>query len=336
MNILGIETSCDDTSSAVVKDGRYIITNIISSQIKIHKKYGGIVPELASRHHLENINLIIDEALRITKRIDAVSVTTGPGLIGSLLIGTTTAQAISKILNIPIVGINHIEGHIFANFLEKKKDKDNFNPPFISLIVSGGHTDLILVKNIGNYKIIGRTRDDAVGEVLDKIAKFLNLGYPGGPIIDRLSRNGNPKEINFPRAYLHDTWDFSFSGLKTAVINFLNHNSVYCEKKLPDLLASFQQSCIDVLIRKTILACNKFKIKKIALGGGVSANTKLRMDFSKICRIENIKLLIPKTILCTDNAAMIASAGYFKLKKCKRNEKIVPSANMELKSWGGL
>ncbi|MFA5779604.1 MAG: tRNA (adenosine(37)-N6)-threonylcarbamoyltransferase complex transferase subunit TsaD [Elusimicrobiota bacterium] len=351
MTILGIETSCDDTSCAVVavdKTGGTVLSNVVSSQIKTHKKYGGIVPELAARHHLENINFVLTEALKVAKskkqEIDAVTVTEGPGLIGSLLVGTTTAQAISSIMKIPIAGINHIEGHIFANFLRTSEHRNpnlsrwdfgtSITPPFMAMIVSGGHTDLILVKNWGNYKILGRTRDDAVGEVFDKIAKFLGLGYPGGPIIDKLAKKGNYKKINFPRPYMPDSWDFSFSGLKTAVINYVReHPDTKKSGRLYDLCASFQQSCADVLVKKTVLACKKFNIKKIALGGGVSANSLLRSDFIKKCDEESIKLFMPAPIFCTDNAAMIASAGYFKLKKRGICGAINPSANLELSNW---
>jgi len=328
MNILGIETSCDDTSAAVVENGTKIITNIVSSQIKLHSKYGGIVPELASRHHLENLNFIIETALKKTKKIDAVSVTNGPGLIGSLLIGTTTAQAISRILKVPIVEINHIEGHFFANYLSKKSI--DTKSPFLTLIVSGGHTDLILLKSLGKYKILGRTRDDAVGEVFDKIAKFLNLGYPGGPIIDKLAEKGDCKKINFPRPYMRETWDFSFSGLKTAVINYTAKNKF----NINDLCSSFQKACTDVLVEKTILACKKYKIKRIFLGGGVSSNSRLRTDFTEKCKKEKLQLFVPDKTLCTDNAAMIATAGYFKLKKCGPHKKIInPSPNLELENW---
>ncbi len=341
MIILGIETSCDDTSAAVVKNGTDVLSNVVSSQLKIHKKYGGIVPELASRHHLENINFVIEKTMQDAKcrvqEIDAVAVTEGPGLIGSLLVGTTTAQAISSIMKIPIVGVNHIEGHIFANLLrtsEHQNIRTSITPPFMALIVSGGHTDLILVKNWGNYKILGRTRDDAVGEVFDKIAKFLGLGYPGGPIIDKLAKKGNYKKINFPRPYMPDSWDFSFSGLKTAVINYVRvHQNIRTSERLFDLCASFQQSCVDVLVRKTVLACKKFNIKKIALGGGVSANSRLRCDFVKKCDEESIKLFMPAAIFCTDNAAMVASAGYFKFKKRGTCRAINPSANLELSNW---
>ncbi|MBI5574662.1 MAG: tRNA (adenosine(37)-N6)-threonylcarbamoyltransferase complex transferase subunit TsaD [Elusimicrobia bacterium] len=352
MIILGIETSCDDTSAAVVENGINVLSSVVSSQLKIHKKYGGIVPELASRHHLENINFVIEKAMQNAKckmqDINAVAVTVGPGLIGSLLVGTTTAQAISNILKIPIVGINHIEGHIFANFLTTNHEPrtTNFKPPFIALIVSGGHTDLIKVMGFGKYKILGRTRDDAVGEIFDKIAKFLELGYPGGPIIDKFAKKGDSKKINFPRPYMPDTWDFSFSGLKTAVINYTReHKNTRTRERLYDLCASFQQSCADVLVRKTVLACKKFNIKKIILGGGVSANSLLRSDFIKKCDEENIKLFMPAAIFCTDNAAMIASAGYFKLKRrriCKainpvRTRRFLngvnPSANLELSNW---
>ncbi len=345
MTILGIETSCDDTSAAVVKNGTDVLSNVVSSQLKTHKKYGGIVPELAARQHLKNINFVIEKTMHDAgygmQDIDAVAVTVGPGLIGSLLVGTMTAQAISSIIKIPIVGVNHIEGHIFANLLQtqiaQKKSIDyteKVKPPFLALIVSGGHTDLILVKNWGNYKILGRTRDDAAGEVFDKIAKFLGLGYPGGPIIDKLAKKGNCKKINFPKPYMPDSWDFSFSGLKTAVINYVGkHPNIKKSEHISDLCASFQQSCVDVLVRKTILACKKFNIKKIALGGGVSANSRLRCDFIKKCDEERIKLFMPPAIFCTDNAAMVASAGYFKLKKRGTCRAINPSANLELKSW---
>ncbi|MBN1383476.1 MAG: tRNA (adenosine(37)-N6)-threonylcarbamoyltransferase complex transferase subunit TsaD [Elusimicrobia bacterium] len=337
MNILGIETSCDETSAAVIKDGTFIITNIVSSQIKIHEKYGGIVPELASRHHLENINIVVEEALKGSGKIDAISVTSGPGLIGSLLIGTTTAQAISNILKIPCVGVNHIEGHIFANYLRTQEDKNTrtaVNPPFIALIVSGGHTDLILAEKLGKYKILGRTRDDAVGEVFDKIAKFLKLGYPGGPVIDRLAKKGNCKNIPLPRPYMRDTWDFSFSGLKTAVINYAReHKNIRTQERLYDLCASFQQACVDVLVEKTVSACKKYKINKIFLGGGVVSNSQLRADMTKKCKSEDIKLFLPVPSLCTDNAAMIASAGYFKIKKSGCGKMTKPSANLELKNW---
>lgn len=343
MNILGIETSCDETSAAVVKNGTSVITNVVSSQIKIHEKYGGIVPELASRHHLENINYVVEKSLKGIKKIDAISVTAGPGLIGSLLIGTTTAQAISNILKIPCIGINHIEGHIFANYLTNNEPRTmNHEPPFMALIVSGGHTDLILVKDLGKYKVLGRTRDDAVGEVFDKIAKFLKLGYPGGPVIDKLAKTGDNRSIPFPRPYMRDTWDFSFSGLKTSVINYvrpyrlpLTDLSRYRrDYRLRNICASFQQACIDVLIEKTISACKKYKIKKIVLGGGVTANSQLRTDITGKCRSENINLFLPAVSLCTDNAAMIASAGYFKLKKTGAGRGIInPSANLELKNW---
>ncbi|MEW6556776.1 MAG: tRNA (adenosine(37)-N6)-threonylcarbamoyltransferase complex transferase subunit TsaD [Elusimicrobiota bacterium] len=341
MIILGIETSCDDTAAAIVKNGTDVLSDIVSSQVRIHKKYSGIVPELAARHHLENINFVIDKTMQDARckmqDIDAIAVTVGPGLIGSLLIGTTTAQAIAQILKIPVVAVNHIEGHVFANYIRTQEHKNTrtvVKPPFIALVVSGGHTDLILVKQLGIYKVLGRTRDDAVGEAFDKIAKFLELGYPGGPVIDKLAKKGNPNKINFPRPYLWDSWDFSFSGLKTAVINYTReHMNIRTRERLSDLCASFQQACIDVLVSKTVSACKKYNIKRIALGGGVAANSKLRADFIKRCKQEELKLFIPESISCTDNAAMIASAGYFKLKKVGRQQTINPSANVELKSW---
>jgi len=362
MRILGIETSCDDTSSAVVENGTTVLSNVVSSQIKIHKKYKGIVPELASRHHLENINYVVEKALSGSGKIDAVAVTVGPGLIGSLLIGTTTAQAISEIMRIPIVGINHIEGHIFSNYPKPGKfaygkpkvypvrskmpkasaDAQSYRTsngvkfPYLALIISGGHTDLILVERFGRYKILGRTRDDAVGEVFDKVAKYLDLGYPGGPVIDKLAKKGDASKIKFPRPYMPGTWDFSFSGLKTAVINYADRFKIP-HKSSPavcDICASFQQACVDVLVRKTLLAVRSFGIKNVILGGGVSSNSQIRSVFIEKGKDENINISMPPFEFCTDNAAMIASAGYFKLKYSKvLNGIINPLPNLELKNW---
>ncbi|OQA92669.1 MAG: tRNA N6-adenosine threonylcarbamoyltransferase [Elusimicrobia bacterium ADurb.Bin231] len=338
MKILGIETSCDDTSAAVVENGCRILSNVVSSQIRIHKKFNGVVPELASRKHLENINNVIGLALEKTKKIDAVAVTEGPGLIGSLLIGASSALAISQLLGVPVFGINHIEGHIFSNYLYTNKFRENSQPvaPFLALIISGGHTDLIIVKKKGKYEILGRTRDDAVGEAFDKVAKFLGLGYPGGPVIDRLSWKGDPGKIKLPRPYMPWTWDFSFSGLKTAVINYASAHQTrgtYDFKKA-DLCASFQKACVDVVLRKTIDAANKYRLKRIVLGGGVSSNSLIRILFEQACAAGKIKLHIPPPEFCTDNAAMIAAAAYHKMKVCGHIKKtFVPLPDLELHDW---
>lgn len=313
MLILGIDTSCDDTSVAVVKEGKKILSNIISSQEYIHKKYGGVVPELACRKHLENINSIIEEAGRIAgvgfSSLDGIAVTRGPGLVGALLIGVMTAKSLAYIYDLPLIGVNHIEAHIFANFLEFSSLK----PPFVSLVISGGHTDLIYFHDFGRYKVLGRTRDDAVGEAFDKVSKLLNLGYPGGPLIDRLSKEGDPKRIRFPRPFLERSWDFSFSGLKTAVMNYVASGKKICS--VADIVASFQQSVIEVLTAKVIKAAKKMKVKKIVLGGGVASNSALRRYLKEKATSEHIKVYFPAPILCTDNGAIVACVGYYKMKK---------------------
>lgn len=313
INILAIETSCDETSAAVVKNGRYILSNIISSQIDIHKKYGGVVPEIASRKHIEVIDYVIDEALEEANfklsNIDAIAVTYGPGLVGALLVGVASAKALSFASNKPLVGVHHIEGHISANYIEDK----NFAPPFICLIVSGGHTHIACVHDYNKYEIMGCTRDDAVGEAYDKVARSIGYGYPGGPIIDNLAKTGNPQAINFPRVYLEDNlYDFSFSGLKSAVLNYINKCKMTDVSFKPeDIAASFQQAVIEVLVNKTIKAAKQKNIYKIAMAGGVAANSSLRKHMKEACEKENITLNYPSPILCTDNAAMIGSAGYY-------------------------
>ena len=310
---LAIETSCDETSCAVLKNGREVLSNIISSQIDIHRKYGGVVPEVASRKHIENINLIIqqalDEANMTFDDIDIIGVTRGPGLVGALLVGISSAKAIAYALNKPLVGVNHIEGHICANYIEHK----DLEPPFTCLVVSGGHTYLIYVKDYAEYEMVGRTRDDAAGEAFDKVARTLGLGYPGGPEIDRLSKIGNPAAIHFPRVYLeNDSYDFSFSGLKTAVLNYLNQAKQKGEEiVVEDVASSFQQAVIEVLVDKTIRLAKERKTDKIALAGGVAANQGLRELMKKRGQEENIEILYPSIKLCTDNAAMIGSAAYF-------------------------
>lgn len=311
--VLAIETSCDETSVAIVKNGRDVLSNIIASQIDVHKKFGGVVPEVASRKHIENINIIIQEALDEANftfdDIDVIGVTYGPGLVGALLVGISSAKAIAFGRDLPLVGVNHIEGHIYANFIEHKE----LEPPFISLIVSGGHTHLVYVKDYGEYEILGRTRDDAAGEAFDKVARSLKLGYPGGPIIDKLAEKGNKEAIDFPRSYLErGSFDFSFSGLKSAVLNYLNNaKQKGIEIVNEDVAASFQQSVIEVLVNKTIDAAKQSKVKTVTLAGGVAANEGLRMLMTKKCEEEGIELKYPPKILCTDNAAMIASVTYY-------------------------
>lgn len=319
--IMGIETSCDETAAAIVEDGKKIISNVVASQISIHQKYGGVVPEIASRKHMEYIIPVIDKALDESEKkitdLSAIAVTYGPGLIGSLLVGLSVAKAMAYAQNIPLIGINHLEAHIYANFLEHTEIK----PPFICLIVSGGHTSLVYIRNFGEYKLLGQTKDDAAGEVFDKIAKVLDLGYPGGPITERLAKKGDPSSIKFPRPILNDkSYDFSFSGLKTAVIYYIKELKEE-NKNIPvgDILASFQQAVIDVLVKKTIKAALKFKTKQIILAGGVAANNSLRREIKEKADLLNIKVFYPSIFLCTDNAAMVASVGYYKFKENKKS-----------------
>jgi N6-L-threonylcarbamoyladenine synthase len=321
--ILAIETSCDETSAAVVKDGKEILSNIVASQVEFHRKYGGIVPEVASRKHIEVIAAVVKQALDKAKtplkKIDAVAATYGPGLVGSLIVGLNYAKAIAYALNKPFIAVNHIEGHIAANFLESSNALrvTRVSFPFLCLVVSGGHTQLILVKDHGVYESLGRTRDDAAGEAFDKVARFLGIGYPGGPIIDEMSKKGNPKAISFPRAMIDEGYDFSFSGLKTAVVNYVKKNGM--PKNLADLVSSFQQAVVDILVEKTIRAAEKKKLKWIALAGGVSANSRLRKDLKTRAEKEGFEISIPPMNLCTDNAALIGSAGYYLIKKGKKS-----------------
>ncbi len=324
LTILGIDTSCDDTSASVVRGCCEILSNVVSSQSDIHKKYGGIVPELASRRHVEMIMPVVSEALNTAgvsfDDIDAIAVCNGPGLIGSLLVGCGFAKAVGYAKKIPVIGVNHLEGHIFSAFLEERAPEF----PFLSLIVSGGHTSLYIVKGFGRYLELGRTRDDAAGEAYDKVAKLLGLGYPGGPVIDRLAREGNPKAFNFPRAYVPESFDFSFSGLKTAVkiemqkSEIINKMSEGASAVSPtpdntlinDTAASFQAAVIDVLVRKVEWAIVKKLIRRVAISGGVSANSGLRMRMTAMAEKRGVDMYLPSVKLCTDNAAMIAAAGY--------------------------
>ncbi len=336
MLILGIDTSCDDTSASVVEDGTRIISNIVSSQDSIHRKYGGIVPELASRRHIEMIWPVVDEALKgADVRLDglsAIAVCYGPGLVGSLLVGCSFAKAISFSSGVPLVSVNHLEGHIFSCFLGEDVHPEF---PFISLIVSGGHTSLYRVDRFGVYEELGRTRDDAAGEAYDKVSKLLNLSYPGGPVIDGLAREGRPGAVEFPRAYLPESLDFSFSGLKTAVLNYVRtHEGQKTNLPLPpftkggeggfpnsdsavrdpnlvrDICAGFQQAVVDVLVRKTEWAVNREKVSAVTVSGGVGANSMLRKELSLMAQRKGLRLFVPPVSLCTDNAAMIAAAGY--------------------------
>lgn len=313
MKTLAIETSCDETSIAVIEDGRKILSNIISTQIETHKKFGGVVPEIASRMHVEIINQILKSALEEAKAdlddIDFISVTQGPGLVGALLVGMSFAKALSYSLDIPLIGVNHIKGHICANYISH----ENLEPPFIALVISGGHTYLVDVTGYDEYKVIGRTRDDAVGEAFDKVARALGLSYPGGPMIDKLSKLGNPEAISFPRVYLEEnSYDFSFSGLKTAVLNYLNQMKQKNEKIIvEDVAASFQMAVIDVLSEKTFRLLKETNRNKLVIAGGVAANSGIRDVFTKQAIENGIELFIPNISLCTDNAAMIGSAGYY-------------------------
>jgi N6-L-threonylcarbamoyladenine synthase len=323
MLVLGIDTSCDDTSASVVEDGKKILSNIVSNQSDIHAKYGGIVPELASRRHIEMIQPVVDEALRAAgaqlSDISAVAVCHGPGLIGSLLIGCSFAKALCYSRGIPLVAVNHLEGHILSVFLETPSPKF----PFLSLVVSGGHTSLYLARDYGLYNELGRTRDDAAGEAYDKVSKLLGLGYPGGPVIDKLARQGDPRTIDFPRAYLPETLDFSFSGMKTAVLNFMRSCAAGRDtrsdagdvKLVENISASFQAAVIDVLVRKTEWAIRKKRVGNVTLAGGVAANSALRERIKKMAEERGVEVFVPPPALCTDNAAMIAVAGYHRFLK---------------------
>jgi N6-L-threonylcarbamoyladenine synthase len=316
MKILAIETSCDETSAAVVENGSMVLSSVVASQVDFHKKYGGIVPEVASRKHIEVIAAVVKQALDKAniplKKIDAVAATYGPGLVGSLIVGLNYAKALAYAINKPFIPVNHIEGHIYANFLTCRLPF-----PFLCLVVSGGHTQLVLVKGHGKYETLGRTRDDAAGEAFDKVARFLGIGYPGGPIIDKMAKKGDPKAVNFPRAMINDGYDFSFSGLKTAVVNYVKKNGM--PKKLNNIVASFQQAAVDILVEKTIRAAKHKKVKWIALAGGVSANSRLREDLKNRAEEEGFRISIPPLDLCTDNAAMIGSVGYYLIKKGKKS-----------------
>lgn len=309
---LAIESSCDETAASVLKNGREVLSNIISTQIDIHKKFGGVVPEVASRKHIENIDIVVqqalDEANISMNDIDHIAVTYGPGLVGALLVGLSYAKAMAYTLDIPLVGVNHIEGHLSANYIAHK----DLKPPFITLIVSGGHTHLVEVKDYGEYEILGRTRDDASGEAFDKVARAMGLGYPGGPIIDRLAKEGNKDAIEFPRAYMDEGYDFSFSGIKSAVLNYLNAKKMKKEEIIEaDVAASFQDAVTDVLANKAIKAAKEKGYNIVTLSGGVASNSGLREKIEILGKENGIDVKYPPGILCTDNAAMIGCAGYY-------------------------
>lgn len=319
--VLAIESSCDETAASVVKNGRTILSNIISSQIELHKLYGGVVPEIASRKHIEKINQVIEEALKeadvTLDDLDAIGVTYGPGLVGALLVGVAEAKAISFAKDIPLVGVHHIEGHISANYIEHP----DLEPPFLCLVVSGGHTHLVIVKDYGAFEILGRTRDDAAGEAFDKVARAIGLGYPGGPKIDRLSKQGNAYAFDFPKAKVDEApYDFSFSGVKSAVLNHLNKCKMQGEDIVAaDVAASFQRCVVEVLVEHAIAAAKDHKIDKLAIAGGVGSNSGLRTAMEEACRNNKIQFYHPSPIFCTDNAAMIGVAAYYEYQKGTRH-----------------
>lgn len=319
--ILAIESSCDETAASVVKNGRTVLSNVISSQIELHKLYGGVVPEIASRKHIEKINQVIEQALADANvtldDLDAIGVTYGPGLVGALLVGVAEAKAIAYAKKLPLVGVHHIEGHVSANYIEHPE----LEPPFLCLIVSGGHTHLVIVKDYREFEILGRTRDDAAGEAFDKVARAIGLGYPGGPKIDKISREGNPYAISFPKGIIDGApYDFSFSGLKSAVLNYLNQNKMQGKEICAaDVAASFQRSVVEVLVEHTMLAAKDYRMDKVAIAGGVAANQTLRQAMQEACEKRSLKFYHPSPIFCTDNAAMIGVAAYYEYQKGTRH-----------------
>lgn len=319
--ILAIESSCDETAASVVKNGRTILSNVISSQIALHTLYGGVVPEIASRKHIEKINQVIEQALSdagvTLDDLDAIGVTYGPGLVGALLVGVAEAKAIAYAKKLPLVGVHHIEGHVSANYIEHP----DLEPPFMCLIVSGGHTHLVIVKDYGEFEILGRTRDDAAGEAFDKVARAIGLGYPGGPKIDKLSKEGNADAIVFPKAKLENgPYDFSFSGVKSAVLNHINRCKMQGESICEaDIAASFQKAVVDTLTEKAVKAAKEYKMDKLAIAGGVASNGSLRRAMQEACERQGIQFYYPSPIFCTDNAAMIGVAAYYEYQKGVRH-----------------
>ena len=319
--ILAIESSCDETAAAVVKNGREVLSNVISSQIDLHTLYGGVVPEIASRKHVENIDGVIKKALAdagmTLEEMDAIGVTYGPGLVGALLVGLAEAKAIAYAAGKPLIGVHHIEGHICANYIQNK----DFAPPYMALVVSGGHSHLVYVSDYGKYEIMGHTRDDAAGEAYDKVARAIGMGYPGGPKIDAAAKKGNPDAVKFPRVFLEeDSYDFSFSGLKSAVLNYLNGCQMKGEEiNQADVAASFQKAVVDVLVSHSLHAVKAYGLNKFAIAGGVASNSSLRAAFEEECGKRNIAFYHPSPIFCTDNAAMIGVAGYYEYIKGVRS-----------------
>lgn len=330
---LGIESSCDETSAAVVRNGREVLSNVISSQIAIHRQYGGVVPEIASRKHVEKLVPVVEQAVREAgislSRLDQIGVAYGPGLVGALLVGVSGGKALAYALQKPLIGVHHIEGHISANFIQHP----DLEPPFLCLVVSGGHSHIVECLDYGEFHILGRTRDDAAGEAFDKIARALGLGYPGGPIVDRVAKEGDASAIHFPRVHMGDTLDFSFSGPKTAVLNYLNKKNMEgSEISVPDVCASFQKAIVDILVENTMRAAEEKGYRKIALAGGVASNSFLRETLEEACTKKTITLYRPAPILCTDNGAMIACAAYYAAQKGRCagwDLNAIPNLNLE-------
>lgn len=319
---LAIESSCDETAAAVIAEGREVLSNIISSQIEIHKQYGGVVPEIASRHHLNNVNTVVDQALEeagvTIDDVDMIGVTYGPGLVGALLIGLATAKAYALAADKPLIGVHHIHGHICANYIQHKE----LEPPFMALVISGGHTNIVEVEDYNTCRALGGTRDDAVGEAYDKVARVLGLGYPGGPLIDKIAREGDPEAVEFKRVFLEKgSLDFSFSGIKTGVLNYINsEKQAGREISVPDVAAGFQAAVLDVIVAKTVRAALDLGKDKIVMAGGVAANSMLRKMLEKECTKHGLKLYYPAPVLCTDNAAMIGCAAYYKYMAGERDD----------------
>ena len=327
--ILGIESSCDETAAAVVRNGREVLSNVIASQIAVHTQFGGVVPEIASRRHIEQINQVITAALTEAgvglSDITAIGVTYGPGLVGALLVGVAEAKAIAYGARKPLVGVHHIEGHVAANFITTypgyERPQPELEPPFVCLIVSGGHTHLVIVKDYGEFEIIGRTRDDAAGEAFDKVARAVGLGYPGGPKVDQAAKGGNPHAFQFPRGKVAGSpYDFSFSGLKSAVLNHINHGKMTGEDIcVPDLAASFQNAVVEVLVSRSVMAAKEYGYSRLAIAGGVASNSALRSAMKKACEETKLEFYYPPPVLCTDNGAMIGAAAYFEYQKGTRH-----------------
>jgi len=328
MRVLGIETSCDETAAGVVEDGR-ILSNVVSSQIRLHRRFHGVVPELAARAHLQRIGEVVEAALG-GRTVDAVAFARGPGLMGPLLVGKMAALAASETLGCPVVAVNHLEGHVFAAELCGK-----IRFPLVTLIVSGGHTDLLLCRAPGRYRVLGRTRDDAAGEAYDKVARMLGLGYPGGPAIDRLARRGDPQSVAFARPLLPGTWDFSFAGIKTAMLYHLRDlERKPTRREVADLCAAFQEAVVETLVRKTLAAAERFKVKDLVVGGGVAANARLREVFQDAARSRGLRVSIPPPILCTDNGAMLAQAASHRLRRGRVGRSLRCDPGLGFENWG--